>query len=90
MIALSGVRSSCDMLARNSDLCLLAISSCAALVLDLVEQPHVLDGDHGLVGEGLAAARSACRENGPTSSRPHGDRADRPAFPQHRHAMSIV
>ena len=27
MIALSGVRSSCDMLARNSDLCLLAISS---------------------------------------------------------------
>ena len=29
--ALSGVRSSCDMLARNSDLCWLAISSCAAL-----------------------------------------------------------
>ena len=28
MIAFSGVRSSCDMLARNSDLCLLAISSC--------------------------------------------------------------
>ena len=27
MIALSGVRSSCDMLARNSDLCWLAISS---------------------------------------------------------------
>ena len=27
MIALSGVRSSCDMLARNSDLCLLATSS---------------------------------------------------------------
>ena len=23
-----------------------------ALVLDLVEQPDVLDGDHGLVGEG--------------------------------------
>ena len=29
MIALSGVRSSCDMLARNSDLCLFATSSCA-------------------------------------------------------------
>ncbi len=29
MIALSGVRSSCDMLARNSDLCLLATSSWA-------------------------------------------------------------
>jgi hypothetical protein len=27
MIALSGVRSSCDMLARNSDLCLFAVSS---------------------------------------------------------------
>ena len=27
MIAFSGVRSSCDMLARNSDLCLLAVSS---------------------------------------------------------------
>ena len=31
MIALSGVRSSCDMLARNSDLCRLAISSCRLL-----------------------------------------------------------
>ena len=29
MTALSGVRSSCDMLARNSDLCLLATSSSA-------------------------------------------------------------
>jgi hypothetical protein len=28
MIALSGVRSSCDMFARNSDLCRLAASSC--------------------------------------------------------------
>ena len=28
MMALSGVRSSCDMLARNSDLCWLATSSC--------------------------------------------------------------
>ena len=27
MIAFSGVRSSCDMFARNSDLCLLAVSS---------------------------------------------------------------
>ena len=31
MIALSGVRSSCDMLARNSDLCRLAASSWAPL-----------------------------------------------------------
>ena len=31
MIALSGVRSSWDMLARNSDLCWLATSSCRLL-----------------------------------------------------------
>ena len=39
MIALSGVRSSCDMLARNSDLCLFATLELPALVLDLAEQP---------------------------------------------------
>ena len=32
------------MLARDFEL--------AALVLDFLEQPHVLDGDHSLVGEG--------------------------------------
>ena len=52
MMALSGVRSSWLMLARNCDLCWLAICELAALVLDLVEQPHVLDRDHRLVGEG--------------------------------------
>ena len=31
MMALSGVRSSCDMLARNSDLCRLAASICRLL-----------------------------------------------------------
>jgi len=39
MMALSGVRSSCDMLARNSDLCWLAALELSALVLDLAEQP---------------------------------------------------
>jgi hypothetical protein len=29
----------------------------AALVLDFVEQPHVLDGNHRLVGEGLSYKR---------------------------------
>ena len=29
--------------------------------LEFLEQAHVLDGDDGLVGEGLSAARSACR-----------------------------
>ena len=33
---------------------------CVAL-LDFFEQPHVLDGDDGLVGEGFQQARSACR-----------------------------
>ena len=53
MMALSGVRSSCDMLARNSDLCRLATSSCAALVRDLPKEPGVLDRQGGLGGEGL-------------------------------------
>ena len=63
MMALSGVRSSCDMLARNSDLCLAGRRQLLALVLDLSipllqlgEQPHVLDRDHGLIGERLSSA----------------------------------
>ena len=51
-MALSGVRSSWLMLARNCDLCWLANSQLAALVLDLVEQARILDRDHRLVGEG--------------------------------------
>src|SRR6185369_13991820 len=43
MMAFRGVRSSCDMLARNSDLCELA-----ALVLDLQEQTGVLNRQGGL------------------------------------------
>ena len=58
MIALSGVRSSCDMLARNSLLCRLAVSSCAALRLDLAEQPRVLDGQRRLRRRTSSAARS--------------------------------
>ena len=53
MMALSGVRSSCDMLARNSDLWRLAASIWLALVLDLAEQPGVLDRQHRLGGEGF-------------------------------------
>ena len=43
MIAFSGVRSSCDMLARNSDLCWLATSSCRLLSRDLAEEAGVLE-----------------------------------------------
>ena len=52
MMALSGVRSSWLMLETNCDLFSLAICELSVLVLDLVEQPHVLDRDHRLVGEG--------------------------------------
>ena len=51
MMALSGVRSSWLMLETNCDLFSLAICELAVLVLDFVEQPHVLDRDHRLVGE---------------------------------------
>ena len=53
MIALSGVRSSWDMFARNCDLCWLASASWLALLLELLEQAGVLDGDHRLVRERL-------------------------------------
>ena len=43
MIAFSGVRSSCDMLARNSDLCVLAASSSLVQPLELVV--HAIDVD---------------------------------------------
>ena len=53
--------------------------------LHLVEQPHVLDRDHGLVGEGLRAARSGVAVNGPGSPARHDERADRFAVAQQRH-----
>ena len=52
MTALSGVRSSCDMLARNSDLCRL-LGELGALPLQLAVYAGVGQGDGRLVGEGL-------------------------------------
>src|SRR5215510_10118067 len=52
MMAFNGVRSSWLILARNCDLCWLAISRLAALVLDFLEQADVLDGYCRLVGKG--------------------------------------
>ena len=43
MTAFSGVRSSCDMLARNSDLCWLGDLELPALLLELAEEPGVVD-----------------------------------------------
>ena len=53
MIALSGVRSSWDMFARNCDLCWLAASSSRLVSCDLLEQPGVLDRQDRLAGERL-------------------------------------
>ena len=60
--ALSGVRSSCDMLARNSDLCRLAISSWSVLTSSSTEQARVVDGDRGLAGERLEQPARLRRE----------------------------
>ena len=38
-------------------------------LLQFLEQPHVLDGDHGLVGEGFEQASICLSENGRTSVR---------------------
>ncbi len=53
MTAFIGVRISWLIVARKALLASLAASAGGAGLLRLVEQPGVLDGDHGLVGEGL-------------------------------------
>ena len=84
MIALSGVRSSCDMLARNSRLVLAGRLELAALVLDLVEQPRVLDRQGRLGGEGLQELDHLGGElAGRLRSRP--DRRASAVFAQQRH-----
>ena len=52
--------------------------------LKLLEQAHVLDGDHGLIGEGLQELDLRLRERlGPVEK----DESDRILVPQHRHAQ---
>ena len=53
MIALSGVRSSWDMFARNCRLVLRSLGKLAVRFLQFLEQSRVLDGDDGLVREHL-------------------------------------
>ncbi len=53
-------------------------------LLGLVEQAHVLDRDHGLVGEGLDEADLPLVE-GPDFAAPGGHDADERGVPQHRH-----
>ena len=86
MIALSGVRSSCDMFARNSDLCWLATSSGAVGLLQLLEQADVLDGDDGLVGERLQQSDLLLGER-PDLHPPQEDRPDGNPFADQRHGQ---
>ena len=51
-MALSGVRSSAHI-GKELRLVLARLFKLSALVLDLIEQSHVLDRDNCLVGEGL-------------------------------------
>ena len=65
------------MLARQLEL--------AALVLDFVEQPHVLDRDRRLVGEGRDQLDLLVGERPHLGAR-QGQNADRHALAQHRNA----
>src|SRR5262245_47658834 len=51
MMAFSGVRSSWLTLETNCDLCLAGLLELPVLLLNFVEQPHVLDRDRSLVRE---------------------------------------
>jgi hypothetical protein len=53
-------------------------------LLGFVEQAHVLDRDHRLVGEGLDETDLPLVE-GPDFAAPGGDDADERGVPQHRH-----
>ena len=84
-MALSGVRSSWLILARNCDLCWLATSSWRLLSWISSNKPHILDGDHRLVGEGGEQADLLFREGLWSGSRePY--HTDWNAFAQERHA----
>ena len=86
MMALSGVRNSCDMLARNSLLCWLATSSCVAFVLDLPEEPRVLDGQGRLSSEGLQQRDHLCGEIA-WATPDYSQRAEQAVFAQEWHCQ---
>ena len=54
--------------------------------LEFLEQPHVLDRDHRLVGEGRDQLDLLVGE-GPDLGPPHHDGADEDALPEHRDAQ---
>src|SRR5215470_10291863 len=82
MMALSGVRSSWDMFARNSDLWRLAASS-GRLLSHLVKEPGVLDRQGRLGGKAPEQLDRLGREvAGPVAG--HREAADQLAFPHDR------
>ena len=89
MIALSGVRSSCDIDARNADLCLLAISSWRLFSWISSDEPRVLDRDHRLVGE-RAQQRDLAIGKRRHLVTPHREDADGIGVNQHGHAQHGV
>src|SRR5262245_33421441 len=83
-----GVERRAQLVAHTGEelrLALARLRQLSALVLDFVEQPHILDGDHRLVCEGLHQLDLLVGEwtHGTTKQ---GDDADRRPFPDERYA----
>ena len=70
--------------ARRRRLLLERLGQVAIPCLELPEQPHVFDGDHGLVGEGLYQLDLFVGE-GLDPRPPDHDHSDDGRFPEHRH-----
>ena len=86
MMALSGVRSSWDMLARNSDLCWFATSSCRLFSSISRNRRAFCDGHLRLVGERLHEAHDALAELA-RGAPDHHDAARHVVAPAHRHGQ---
>ena len=57
-------------------------------LIQFFKQPHVLDGDDGLVGEGLEQVLSACRKKAGPRVATDVDRPDRRTLPQQRRCQN--
>ena len=94
MVSKTGCTSVCDWLITRKislgrRLLLQRFGQLAVAGLQLLEQPHVLDRDHRLVGEGLEQG-DLLSGNGPGFGAADGDRADRLALAQHRHGQDAA
>ena len=83
--AFIGVRISWLMVARNELFASLAASAAARACLRLVEQAHVLDRDHRLVGERLQQRDLRRRRTAPSLRAADDEDAERLALAQQRH-----